>query len=119
MFKNIKDIFKSNFLGINSFSYFESKKKKKLSRMPFLLQLEDRITPATSIVDSNPLFNQSTLLVPDVSTDLPDYPPGSTAIISANNFLPGSDITFQVVHITGPGADGKLGTLDDILGNNT
>ena len=119
MFKSIKGILKNNFLGFNSFSGPESKKKQKHLRLPFLLQLEDRITPASSLLDYSPLFNQSSLLIPDVSTDLADYPPGSTAIISANHFLPGSDITFQVVHIIGPGADGKLGTLDDILGNNT
>jgi uncharacterized repeat protein (TIGR01451 family) len=119
MFKNIKDILKNNFLGFNSFSGPESKKKQKHLRLPFLLQLEDRITPATLILDSTSLLSQSSLLIPNVSTDLADYPPGSTAIISANHFLPGSDITFQVVHIIGPGADGKLGTLDDILGNNT
>lgn len=120
MFKSIKDILKNNFLGFNSFSRVKSKKKQKHFRFSFLLQLEDRITPTSSLLDYSPLFNQSSLLIPDVSTDLPDYPPGSTAIISANNFfLPGSDITFQVVHIIGPGADGKLGTLDDILGNNT
>ncbi|NBR07244.1 MAG: DUF11 domain-containing protein, partial [Planctomycetes bacterium] len=119
MFKNIKDIFRSNFLSFNSISSSRSKKKHKLSPVPFLLLLEDRITPAFSLLDSTSLLTQSSLLIPEVSTDLPDYPPGSTAIISANNFLPGSDITFQVVHITGPGADGTFGTLDDILGNNT
>ena len=119
MFKSIKDILKNNFLGFTSFSGPESKKKKNHLRQLFLLQLEDRITPASSLLDYSPLFNQSSLLIPNVSTDLADYPPGSTAIISANHFFPGSDITFQVVHIIGPGADGKLGTLDDVLGNNT
>ncbi|NBY02936.1 MAG: tandem-95 repeat protein, partial [Planctomycetes bacterium] len=57
--------------------------------------LEDRVNPSAI-----------------VSTDLLDYAPGSTALINASNFMPGSDVTFQVQHLLA-GADGVFGTSDD------
>ena len=59
-----------------------------------------------------------------VFTDKPDYNPGQTALITADGFYPGSDIKFQVQHITA-GLDGVFGVNpltgidDDQLGNNT
>ena len=59
-----------------------------------------------------------------IFTDKPDYNPGQTALITADGFLPGSDIIFQVQHITA-GLDGVFGINpitginDDKLGNNT
>lgn len=72
---------------------------------------------------------------PTVSTDHPDYAPGSTATITASNFSSGSTVEFQVttipnggpapgsqpwfvtdgVRYTLPGPDGILGTADDIV----
>ncbi|MDE2387899.1 MAG: hypothetical protein KGN35_02265, partial [Betaproteobacteria bacterium] len=43
-----------------------------------------------------------------VFTDKPDYNPGQTALITADGFLPGSEIKFQVQHITA-GLDGVFG----------
>ena len=48
-----------------------------------------------------------------VTTDLNDYAPGATAYISASGFQAGSAVTFRVQHVSGPGADGVYGTLDD------
>ncbi len=57
--------------------------------------------------------------VPTVSTDLADYSPGATAIITASGYDIGETIDFQVVHVVDPGTDGVWGTGDDILGDNT
>ena len=54
-----------------------------------------------------------------VFSDLPDYAPGSTAIISAKDFAVGSTVQFQVSHVIDPGVDEVFGTLDDTLGDNT
>src|SRR5688500_13534364 len=51
--------------------------------------LEDRVVPAT------------------VVTNLPDYMPGDTAIITASGFTKGSVVEFQVVH--DPSTPGILG----------
>lgn len=48
-----------------------------------------------------------------VTTDLNDYAPGATAYISSSGFQAGSAVTFRVQHVSGPGADGVYGTLDD------
>ncbi len=48
-----------------------------------------------------------------VTTDLNDYPPGATALITASGFQAGSAVIFRVQHVGGPGADGIYGTLDD------
>ncbi len=48
-----------------------------------------------------------------LDTDKADYKPGETATITASGFVPGSDVTFEVDHVSGPGADGVYGTLDD------
>ena len=53
--------------------------------------------------------------VPTVTTDLLDYLPGSTATITASDFIIGSTLEFQVQHVTGAGKDGKYGTRDDTL----
>ncbi|HJS37726.1 MAG TPA: hypothetical protein VJ789_06295, partial [Burkholderiales bacterium] len=58
-------------------------------------------------------------LTPTVGTDLLDYAPGSTATITAENFIIGSTLEFQVLHVTDPGDDGVYGTLDDLLGDNS
>lgn len=52
-----------------------------------------------------------------VITDKLDYAPGSTAKITADGFLEGSTITFQVLHASDPGTDGLWGTEDDLLGD--
>ncbi|MFN5768780.1 MAG: beta strand repeat-containing protein [Pirellulaceae bacterium] len=56
---------------------------------------------------------------PSVFSDLPDYAPGSTAIISAKNFTVGSTVQFQVSHVIDAGVDEVFGTLDDTLGDNS
>ena len=56
---------------------------------------------------------------PTVVTDLLDYAPGSTATISASNFIIGSTLEFQVLHVIDAGDDGLYGTLDDVLGDNS
>jgi hypothetical protein len=56
---------------------------------------------------------------PSVSTDLFDYTPGSTAVITAANFVVGSTIIFQVSHVLDAGADGQYGTLDDTVDAET
>ncbi len=50
-----------------------------------------------------------------VTTDLSDYAPGSTAIITASGFDTGSAVTFSVQHVSGPGTDGIFGTPDDAV----
>jgi hypothetical protein len=56
---------------------------------------------------------------PSVVSDLPDYAPSSTAIISAKDFAVGSTVQFQVLHVIDAGVDEVFGTLDDTLGDNT
>jgi uncharacterized repeat protein (TIGR01451 family) len=56
-----------------------------------------------------------------VTTDLSDYAPGATAIITASGFDAGSTVSFSVQHVSGAGADGLYGTADDevvILGGD-
>ncbi|CAI8877887.1 Flagellar hook-length control protein FliK [Pseudomonas sp. IT-196MI5] len=56
--------------------------------------------------------------IPTVTTDLGDYAPGSTAIITASGFAAGSTVTLEVDHAVGAGADGVWGTSDDVLNTN-
>ena len=56
---------------------------------------------------------------PFVTTDLKDYAPGSTAMITASGFAAGSTVTLEVDHAIGAGADGVWGTSDDVLDTNT
>ncbi len=58
-------------------------------------------------------------LTPGVGTDLLDYAPGSTATITASDFIIGSTLQFQVLHVVAAGDDGLYGTLDDVLGDNS
>jgi len=58
-------------------------------------------------------------LSPTVTTDLLDYAPSSTATITAENFIIGSTLEFQVLHVIDSGGDGIYGTLDDVLGDNS
>ena len=57
--------------------------------------------------------------LPNVETDLLDYLPGSTATVTASNFIVGSTIEFQVLHVLDPGADGIYGTSDDTIDETT
>src|SRR5260221_4636471 len=50
-----------------------------------------------------------------VSTDQPDYLPGSTAAVIAATVDVGATINFLVMHIIDAGADGIYGTADDTL----
>ncbi|WP_413704132.1 DUF5801 repeats-in-toxin domain-containing protein [Pseudomonas sp. Pseusp16] len=63
--------------------------------------------------------DRSRLYTPLVTTDLKDYAPGSTAIITASGFAAGSTVTLEVDHAIGAGADGVWGTSDDVLNTNT
>ena len=56
-----------------------------------------------------------TLLDPSVATDLPDYAPNSTAYITASDFEEGATVAFQVLEVVDYGADGILGTSDDVV----
>ncbi len=47
--------------------------------------------------------------IPTVTTNLNDYAPGSTAIITASGFAAGSTVTLEVDHAIGAGADGVWG----------
>ncbi|MCB1358903.1 MAG: hypothetical protein KDK53_21180 [Maritimibacter sp.] len=49
-----------------------------------------------------------------VSTDLNDYGPGDTAVITASNVGIGGTVEFQVMHVDDAGADGLMGTADDV-----
>ncbi|MFI8610216.1 DUF5801 repeats-in-toxin domain-containing protein [Pseudomonas sp. NPDC077649] len=64
-----------------------------------------------------PLYmsDQSSLYAPSVGSDLADYAPGSTAILTASGFPVGSLLQFEVDHAIDPGADGLWGTPDDVL----
>ncbi|WP_223532865.1 DUF5801 repeats-in-toxin domain-containing protein [Pseudomonas sp. BF-R-30] len=57
--------------------------------------------------------------IPTVATNLEDYAPGSTAIITASGFAAGSTVTLEVDHAIGAGADSVWGTSDDVLDTNT
>jgi hypothetical protein len=59
------------------------------------------------------------VIEPTVSTDLLDYSPGDTAVITAEDFIVGSTIEFQVLHVLDPGEDGIYGTSDDIIDEET
>ncbi len=50
-----------------------------------------------------------------VTTNSNDYAPGSYAIITATGFDAGSTVTFEVDHVSDPGADGMYGTADDVV----
>lgn len=50
-----------------------------------------------------------------LETDKSDYKPGETATLTASGFAPGSEVTFDVEHVTDPGTDGVYGTLDDVI----
>ncbi len=67
----------------------------------------------TIVSDPAPLYP------PTVTTDLSDYAPGSTAIITASGFAAGSTVALEVEHATGAGADGVWGTPDDVLDTDT
>lgn len=73
-------------------------RRKPVNSKVRLESLEERVNPS-----------------PVVSTDLLDYAPGSTALITANNFKVGSEVVFQVSHMVSAGADGVWGTPDDVL----
>ena len=65
------------------------------------------------------LSNPAALTAPTVTTDLKDYAPGSTAIITASGFAAGSTVKLEVDHVTDAGADSVWGTPDDVLNTNT
>ena len=67
-----------------------------------------------NIVTEEGVLDNSVIVTPTVTTDLADYQPGSTAIITANNFIVGSTISFQVSHVLDSGSDGQHGTLDEV-----
>ena len=46
-----------------------------------------------------------------VTTNTNDYAPGSYAIITATGFAAGSSVTFEVDHVSDPGADGALARI--------
>ena len=73
-------------------------RRKPVNSKVRLESLEERVNPS-----------------PIVSTDLLDYAPGSTALITANNFKVGSEVVFQVSHMINAGPDGVWGTPDDVL----
>ncbi len=79
--------------------------------------------------DDNPLAEDLVEDLPTVITDLDDYPPGSTAIITGENFDLGETIELQVLHTdgipnTGGGhepwqvTDGGEGDLDGLVDGN-
>lgn len=50
-----------------------------------------------------------------VTTDLADYTPGATAVITATGFAEGGTVVFSVQHVNGAGFDGVYGTADDAI----
>ncbi len=50
-----------------------------------------------------------------VTTNLDDYAPGATAIITATGVDAGSTVRFEVDHVADPGVDGVFGTADDVI----
>ena len=46
-------------------------------------------------------FNAQGQATPTIKTDLLDYPPGSTAIITGTGFQPNETVTLQVLHVDG------------------
>jgi hypothetical protein len=88
---------------------------------------EDR-NPLVSDLTKN-LSKEITADIASVTTDLNDYPPGSTAIITGENFNPGETVELQVLHTddipnTGGGhepwqvTDGGAGDLDGVVDGN-
>ena len=67
-----------------------------------------QITLAFMLFFSLAAFNAQGQATPTIQTDLLDYPPGSTAIITGTGFTPGETVTLQVLHIDA-GVD-SLGT---------
>ncbi len=65
------------------------------------------------------LSNPAALTAPTVTTDLKDYAPGSTAVITASGFAAGSTVKLEVDHVTDAGADSVWGTPDDVLKTDT
>jgi hypothetical protein len=66
-----------------------------------------------------PSTNDTGSALPVVFTDFADYAPGSTAVIRASNFTVGSTLAFRVSHVLDPGPDGRYGTLDDGVDEET
>jgi uncharacterized repeat protein (TIGR01451 family) len=64
-------------------------------------------------------FAMSTLTnldgVMQITTDLADYSPGSTAIITTTDVPLGASVQFEIQHVIDPGADGIYGTADDVI----
>ena len=73
-------------------------RRKPINSKVRLESLEERVNPAPTVV-----------------TDLLDFAPGSTALITANNFKVGSEVVFQVSHMISAGVDGIWGTPDDVV----
>ena len=67
--------------------------------------------PADSSEDTTAASEETVTLT--VSTDLDDYAPGATAIITADGLDDGASVTLEVDHVSGPGDDGVFGTVDD------
>ena len=67
--------------------------------------------PADSSEDTTAASEETVTLT--VSTDLDDYAPGATAIITADGLDDGASVTLEVDHVSGPGDDGVYGTVDD------
>ena len=67
--------------------------------------------PADSSEDTTAASEETVTLT--VSTDLDDYAPGATAIITADGLDDGASVTLEVDHVSGPGDDGVYGTADD------
>jgi hypothetical protein len=86
---------------------------------------EENKNPLVSNLTEN-LSKEITAYIASVTTDLDDYPPGSTAVIYGSNFQPGETIELQVLHNdgvpnTGGGhepwqvTDGGAGDLDGLV----
>ena len=60
-----------------------------------------QITLAFMLFFSLSAFNAQGQATPTIKTDLLDYPPGSTAIITGTGFQPGETVTLQVLHVDG------------------
>lgn len=67
------------------------------------------------IANANPIKKKEepAMTISRLDTNKADYQPGDTAIIIAGGFAPGSEVTFDVQHVSDPGADGVYGTPDD------
>jgi hypothetical protein len=72
----------------NRFNSLPRGKQRVPQRRLAVELLEDRVTPST------------------LSSNLPDYAPGDTAILTAGDFVPGESVEFRVVSdVAGPGQD--------------